>query len=156
MSCKNPKKWDGLSNGGKAFTVGRLNGIDCGVGTVDEYDVRDPAHSPSERVLITLADGRTMHTGPIVSIRGHADDPLGTEELWQKFKDCTVNTHTPSEAHELFEKTQSLVDLGSTFESPTCVAQHRGSRRVVFDKPVRRSTGGSYNVLLFPGATRCH
>lgn len=87
---------------------------------VDDYDPRDPAHSLSDRVVITLADGTKLDTGPVSSIRGHAFDPLSTEELWDKFKECTKNTHSESEASELFEKTQSLVDLKSTLELPTC------------------------------------
>jgi 2-methylcitrate dehydratase PrpD len=87
---------------------------------IDEYDPRDPAHSLSDRVEITLVDGSKLDSGPISSIRGHAYDPLTTEELWEKFKECTAKTHTEAEASELFDKTQSLVDLKSTQELPTC------------------------------------
>lgn len=48
---------------------------------VDEYDARDPAHSPSERVVIRLANGEVLDSGPIRTIAGHADDPLSADEF---------------------------------------------------------------------------
>lgn len=87
---------------------------------VDEYDPRDPAHSLSDRVVVKLKDGTQLDTGPISSIRGHAYDPLSKEELWEKFKECTAKTHNEQEANELFEKTQSIANLQSTAELPTC------------------------------------
>lgn len=87
---------------------------------VDEYDARDPAHSPSERVVIRLQDGSTLDTGEITSVRGHAFDPLPTEELWEKFRECTAHTHSPPDARELFERTQSIANLRSTRDLPTC------------------------------------
>lgn len=87
---------------------------------VEEYDARDPAHSPSERVVIRLKDGTTLDTGSITSVRGHAFDPLPTEELWEKFRECTAHTHSPAEARVLFERTQSVAELRSTRDLPTC------------------------------------
>lgn len=86
---------------------------------VDEYDARDPAHSPSERVVITLRDGSTLDTGAITTIRGHAFDPLSTEELWQKFQECSLKTHSADAARALFDATQKLPDIASTDELPT-------------------------------------
>ncbi|MDW9610856.1 MmgE/PrpD family protein [Sinorhizobium meliloti] len=90
------------------------------INAVDEYDERDPAHSPSESVAVTLTDGSVLDTGPIVSIRGHAYDPLTAEELWAKFRDCTSKTHTDAEARLLFDRSQSIVDLNSALDLPTC------------------------------------
>lgn len=87
---------------------------------VEEYDTRDPAHSPTERVVIRLKGGTTLDTGPIATVRGHAYDPLPTEELWEKFRECTNRTHSPQEARLLFERTQSIASLASTRDLPTC------------------------------------
>lgn len=86
---------------------------------VDEYDSRDPAHSPTERVVISLTDGSTLDTGPITSVRGHAFDPLTTEELWEKFLECTSRTHSERDARELFDRSQALAELESTLDLPT-------------------------------------
>jgi 2-methylcitrate dehydratase PrpD len=87
---------------------------------VDEYDLRDPAHSPSERVVIRLNSGELLDSGPIVKIRGHAYDPLSREELWEKFRSCTARTHTEEDAKQLFEILQSIDDLRSARDLPSC------------------------------------
>lgn len=87
---------------------------------VDEYDARDPAHSPTERVVVRLQDGSVLDTGPIAVVKGHAYDPLTTEELWEKFKECTAKTHTNSGARLLFERTQQIASLRSPHDLPTC------------------------------------
>lgn len=87
---------------------------------VDEYDTRDPAHSPTERVVVRLKKGDVLDSGPIAKIAGHADEPLTIEELWTKFKDCTALTHTESDARRLFEQLQSVETLSSVKALPTC------------------------------------
>jgi 2-methylcitrate dehydratase PrpD len=86
---------------------------------VDEYDPRDPAHSPTERVHITLTSGEVLDSGPIRSVRGHAEDPLSTEELWEKMADCTKKTHTPADAKKLFDVLQKVDTLASAESIPT-------------------------------------
>jgi 2-methylcitrate dehydratase PrpD len=86
---------------------------------VDEYDTRDPAHSPSDRVVISLEDGTRLDTGPITSIKGHAYDPLSTAELWQKFQECTARTHTEAASRELFNQAQRIAELPSALALPT-------------------------------------
>ncbi|TGR23054.1 MULTISPECIES: MmgE/PrpD family protein [unclassified Mesorhizobium] len=86
---------------------------------VDAYDTRDPAHSPSERVVVQLKGGKTFDTGEIRTVLGHAFDPLSTEQLWEKFRECTVTTHSDAEAELLFARSQMLPDLASTAELPT-------------------------------------
>ena len=95
---------------------------------VDEFDSRDPAHSPTERVVITLLDGSTLDSGPIVSVRGHAFDPLTTEELWQKFLACTARTHSEREARRLFDCSQALAAAESTLDLPTSQLDFRALR----------------------------
>jgi len=87
---------------------------------VDEYDTRDPAHSPTERVVIRLADGRTLDSGSIRSIAGHADDPLSVEDLWEKFAACTARTHAQPQAKALFEQLQAVETLSGVDALPTC------------------------------------
>lgn len=87
---------------------------------VDEYDTRDPAHSPTERVQIRLTTGETLDSGPIASVRGHAYDPLNADELWAKFAECTARTHAPAESRRLFDLLQSVDTLRSPRELPSC------------------------------------
>jgi 2-methylcitrate dehydratase PrpD len=90
------------------------------VKAVDEYDARDPVHSPTERVVIRFQNGETLDTGEIARIRGHAYDPMSVEELWEKFADCTSRTHAPSDAKRLFEMLQGVDRLTSVRDLPTC------------------------------------
>ena len=87
---------------------------------VDAYDTRDPAHSPTERVLIKLKNGEVLDSGSVAVIRGHAYDPMSVEELWEKFADCTVRTHAKPEARRLFELLQAVENLSSVRDLPTC------------------------------------
>jgi len=87
---------------------------------VDEYDIRDPSHSPTERVVIRLRNGEVLDSGEIARIRGHAYDPMSPEELWTKFVECTVKTHTEPEARALFGQLQNVDTLRSVRDLPTC------------------------------------
>ncbi|RPI47002.1 MAG: MmgE/PrpD family protein [Betaproteobacteria bacterium] len=87
---------------------------------VDEYDTRDPAHSPTERVVIRLTNGETLDSGPIKTIAGHADEPLSSAELWEKFAACTAHTHTRAQARALFDALQAVEELQSVAALPTC------------------------------------
>lgn len=87
---------------------------------VDEYDERDPVFSPTETVTMTLRSGETLESGPISTIPGHANDPLTSEQVWKKFRECTMSTHSESDARELFDLLQKIEQLESTTELPTC------------------------------------
>jgi 2-methylcitrate dehydratase PrpD len=89
---------------------------------VDEYDTRDPAHSPTERVVVRLKSGEVLDSGPVAVIRGHAHDPMSVDELWSKFTDCTAGTHARPEARDLFDRLQGIDALESVRELPTCAA----------------------------------
>lgn len=97
---------------------------------VEEYDSRDPAHSPTERVVVSLVDNSELDTGPITTVRGHAYDPLSTEELWQKFLECTAKTHTEASARHLFEQSQRIAELSSTAELPSAVGLFSDKREL--------------------------
>jgi 2-methylcitrate dehydratase PrpD len=90
------------------------------VHSVNAYDTRDPAHSPTERVLVRLKNGDVLDSGVITTIRGHANDPMSVEELWRKFEECTALTHSSAEAKRLFELLQRIDDLPSAKTLPTC------------------------------------
>jgi 2-methylcitrate dehydratase PrpD len=89
---------------------------------VEAFDERDPAHSPTERVVIRLKNGETLDSGEIARIRGHAYDPMDPEELWVKFVDCTKKTHTEKEARHLFDLLQGVDRLPGVRDLPTCKA----------------------------------
>ncbi len=89
---------------------------------VDEYDERDPVFSPTEEVKLTLKSGEVIESGPIRSIPGHANDPLTTAQLWSKFRECTVKTHSEQDARDLFDKLQRIDSLSSTSDLPTCAS----------------------------------
>ncbi len=86
---------------------------------VDEYDRRDPAHSPSDSVRITLRNGMTLESGPIATVRGHANDPLSTLELWHKFEECTGRTHDTAARKVLFDALMRIDTLSGTRDLPT-------------------------------------
>ena len=87
---------------------------------VDEYDPRDPAHSPSESVRITLKSGKILDSGPISSVKGHANDPLSTQDLWRKFEECTARTHDTAAREALFDALMQIDRLPGTRALPTC------------------------------------
>lgn len=86
---------------------------------IDEYDSRDPAHSPYDRVVIRLKSGETLDTGKVTKIPGHAYSPLTTDELWEKFRECTARTHDEASARAMFDTAQHLADVSSTADFAT-------------------------------------
>ena len=67
-----------------------------------------------------LRDGEVIESGPIASVPGGAEEPLTTEQLWGKFRECTVATHSENEARELFDALQQIDSLPSAKALPTC------------------------------------
>ncbi|MFV0457382.1 MAG: MmgE/PrpD family protein [Actinomycetales bacterium] len=89
---------------------------------VDEYDERDPVFSPTESVRMTLRSGEVIESGPIATVPGQAGEPLSREQVWGKFLECTVQTHSEDEARVLFDALQRIDSLASTDELPTCTS----------------------------------
>ncbi len=87
---------------------------------VDEVDERDPVFSPTESVRMTLRSGEVIESGPIASVPGGANEPLTSEQLWGKFRECTLNTHAEIDARELFNALQRIDSLPSAKVLPTC------------------------------------
>jgi 2-methylcitrate dehydratase PrpD len=87
---------------------------------VEEFDIRDPVYSPTERVLLRLQNGEVLDSGPIASARGQVADPMTIEEQWAKFLDCTALTHAEPQARQVFDMLQSVECLTSARALPTC------------------------------------
>ena len=86
---------------------------------IDEVDERDPVFSPWESVTMTLTSGEVIESGKIYTVPGHANDPLTVDQLWGKFRECTVGTHDEAGARELFDALQKIDSLASVAEVPT-------------------------------------
>jgi 2-methylcitrate dehydratase PrpD len=71
----------------------------------------EPAHSPFDRVRVTLRDNRAIQSEPVVYPRGHFKNPVGVDALWGKFADCVDGA--PLDAKRLFERLQSVDRLAS-------------------------------------------
>ena len=83
------------------------------VHTVAERDPDDPVFSAHESVVVTLADGRRLDSGPIRYARGHANLPLRDEDLWMKFGDCLADAASPARARQLFDQLNAIETLPS-------------------------------------------
>lgn len=78
-----------------------------------EKKADEPAHSPFDRVTVTLTDGRMLQSPKIEYPLGHFQRPAPREALWEKFADCTAGVLDPVEARHLFDKLQRIETLAS-------------------------------------------
>ena len=72
-----------------------------------------------------VSDGapvEVIESGPIATVPGQAGEPLTREQVWDKFRECTAQTHSDDEARELFAALQRIDSLTSTDELPTCTS----------------------------------
>ena len=76
----------------------------------------DPIFSAADRVEVKLADGRRIKSPDVEFARGHWALPLSSEELWEKFRDCTDAELGDNGAHALFDDLQGLDRLKSVRE----------------------------------------
>jgi 2-methylcitrate dehydratase PrpD len=83
------------------------------IATIEERDPREPAMAPYTRVRIRLMDGTLLDSGEVSRIHGHAWDPVGADEHWAKFAECTARTHSPAAARRLFDLLQQIDSLPS-------------------------------------------
>ena len=74
-----------------------------GTTTIAEKDPEEPAHSPFDRVHVTLRDGRQLASDPVTHAYGHFRRPVPTEGLWRKFQDCAADRLSPAVAREVFD-----------------------------------------------------
>jgi 2-methylcitrate dehydratase PrpD len=73
-----------------APTVRRLAAV-TSIELIDETSDDDPVFAPSDRVRVTLRDGRRLDSGEVRVARGHATLPLSEDELRRKFIDCAAH-----------------------------------------------------------------
>jgi 2-methylcitrate dehydratase PrpD len=83
------------------------------ISTVDASDPDEPLFAPSDSVKVTLADGRSLESGPVRYARGHAKNPIGLEELRDKFDDCVGAALDRTRSAALFERLAGLEKLSS-------------------------------------------
>jgi 2-methylcitrate dehydratase PrpD len=76
-----------------------------------EKSEAEPAHSPFDRVRVTLRDNRAVQSEPVIFPRGHFKNPVGADALWGKFADCIDGA--PLDAKRLFDRLQSVDRLAS-------------------------------------------
>lgn len=75
----------------------------------DEFDPTYPAAAPADYLDIDFADGTTQRTPPVRRATGHADAPLGVEEIWRKFAQCAgVAGIADDRARVLFDRLQAI------------------------------------------------
>lgn len=77
--------------------------------TTDVYDPDYPVVAPEDYVTITFKDGSRVVTPPIKRFTGHADIPLSSDQLQEKFLKCAEYGGLSREvAGELFARFQSV------------------------------------------------
>jgi 2-methylcitrate dehydratase PrpD len=81
--------------------------------TTPEKDDHEPAHSPFDRVSLTMRGGGTLTTEAVARPRGHFQRGVETEKLWEKFEDCTKPTLGERGARALFDTIQGLERISS-------------------------------------------
>jgi 2-methylcitrate dehydratase PrpD len=81
--------------------------------TTPEKDDHEPAHSPFDRVTLTMRGGGTLTTEAVTRPRGHFQRGVETEKLWGKFEDCTKPTLGERGARALFDTIQGLERISS-------------------------------------------
>ena len=80
---------------------------------LSEKDPDEPAHSPFDRVRLSLREGRELISEPVFKPRGHFTRPVTSDQLWDKFIDCAGDALGPSDSKALFAKVQHLPELSS-------------------------------------------
>ena len=87
---------------------------------VVEPDDRDnperPGYAIHDRVVIDTRAGRRFDSGPLTSVRGDHDSPLGRDALWIKFDDCLKFSGAGQPSERLFEMLMALDRLGHVRE----------------------------------------
>jgi len=71
----------------------------------------EPAHSPFDRVRVTLRDNRAIQSASVEFPRGHFKNPVDADALWGKFADCVDGA--PIDARGLFDRLQGVDRLAS-------------------------------------------
>jgi 2-methylcitrate dehydratase PrpD len=76
----------------------------------DEQSDDDPVFAPSDRIRVTLDDGRSLDSGAVRFARGHATLPLGDADLRSKFMDCAAHGGY-GDADALYDRLATLATI---------------------------------------------
>jgi 2-methylcitrate dehydratase PrpD len=76
--------------------------------TTDEEDPSYPHAAPFDFVRIHVKDGRVIESDPVRRASGHADNPLSTDQLWEKFHGCVAPACGETGARSLFDLLQRV------------------------------------------------
>lgn len=83
------------------------------VTAVDDPDPDEPLFARSDAVCVTLADGTVLAGEPLRHAKGHARNPVGLDELRDKFEDCVGVALAPRRRDALFAQLDCLESLPS-------------------------------------------
>ena len=86
------------------------------IATTDTVAEDDAIFAAFDKIDVALADGRHLASAELSHARGHWSLPLGPDELWAKFRDCTASTLQENGARRLFEGLQTLERQGNLRE----------------------------------------
>ncbi|MSP52003.1 MAG: MmgE/PrpD family protein [Alphaproteobacteria bacterium] len=81
-------------------------------------DPEFPNGARVDNVRVELAEGRVATSRDVRRHRGHGQNPLTVEELWQKFALCTAAKIAPAAARHLFDTLQRIDALSGTSAIP--------------------------------------
>ena len=97
------------------------------VKALPEKDPEEPAHSPYDRVTVTLRDGSSLRSEPVTHAIGHFRRPAPAENLWRKFEECASPKIGPSASRRLFDALWGLDRLASLDALPGWECVNKGS-----------------------------
>lgn len=64
-----------------------------------------------DRVVLHLAGGERLDSGPIEAVRGDANSPLTQVDLWEKFSDCVTPRLNPTQSLAVFKMLMEMERL---------------------------------------------
>ncbi|MFI4988127.1 MAG: MmgE/PrpD family protein [Alphaproteobacteria bacterium] len=82
----------------------------------ENYDEESLGGAVYDQVFVHLKDGVVLQSEQVRRARGHAERPLASEELWQKFAGCLATVNSGHDAAKLFARLERLEELASVRE----------------------------------------
>ncbi|MGD9942476.1 MAG: MmgE/PrpD family protein [Burkholderiaceae bacterium] len=71
-------------------------------------DPGTPGAAWADQVIVSLRGGRVLEGEPVHQALGHAERPLGRDELWAKFQDALAYGRYDGDARALFDRLSTL------------------------------------------------
>ncbi len=92
---------------------------------IDPREDPSTGYAPYDQVTVTLRNGQTLQSGPVVLARGASGLPLSEAQVRAKFMDCAVRALGEGAASALYERLAHLEDVailtipesGKTFQN---------------------------------------